>query len=527
MVFYRKYRPQVIDDLDSKAVRETLFSVLSKQDAIPHAFLFTGPKGLGKTSTARIVAKAVNCEKKKQEARIKNQGDKKIKAEVLNNIEPCNECEQCESITQGTNMDILEIDAASNRGIDEMRDLREKIRLSPLRAKKKVYIIDEVHMLTTEAFNALLKTLEEPPAHAMFVLCTTEPHKVPATILSRCFHIQFKLANEEEIVRSIKRIVEGEKLQADNDALYMIARMAEGGFRDGAKILEELSLTARGQKITAELVDGSYKVLSIKHQASGLIGALSKRSAKEGLQIVQNLIEQGVDMKFFLLQVMDLLHHELLVKVGIQEQEEKNKLDLSLEEIKVLFELFSRAYAEMKTAVLPQLPLELAIVEYTAEDVQNDSDKDKIGLNNDKPAYAKATVGEVTVAKLRKQAGTITKIKALYGSPKVNNPEDVKKTADVSIGLMHVNANGEVTSEWIAAFWRSIISEMKQHNHTVAGVLRGCSIKNYDKKLLVIEAAYKFHKERLDAPKVRGVLRDICKTLTGNDMEIEVELRKT
>ena len=194
MVYYRKYRPQTIADLDSKDVRNKLDAVLRSSAPtfiqVPHAFLFTGPKGLGKTSTARIVAKVINCTDRRDTSG--------------KDIEPCNSCTQCVSITKGNNMDIMEIDAASNRGIDEMRDLKEKIKLSPLSAKKKVYIIDEVHMLTTEAFNALLKTLEEPPDHAVFILCTTEMHKVPATILSRCLHIGFRLATEEELVRSFE-----------------------------------------------------------------------------------------------------------------------------------------------------------------------------------------------------------------------------------------------------------------------------------------------------------------------------------
>ncbi|MBU3978648.1 DNA polymerase III subunit gamma/tau, partial [Patescibacteria group bacterium] len=530
---------------------------LSKQDNVPHAFLFTGSKGLGKTSAARIIAKVVNCEKK---SKVKSPAFAKASAggqkSKIPSIEPCNECEQCKSITNGTNMDILEIDAASNRGIDEIRDLREKIRLSPISAKKKVYIIDEVHMLTTEAFNALLKTLEEPPAHAMFVLCTTEPHKVPATILSRCFHIQFKLATEDEIVRSLKRIVEGEKLQADTDALYMIARMAEGGFRDSAKILEELSLFARGQKITTELVDGAYKVLSIKNQVLAIFDALVKKDMKAGLLIIDGLIKQGIDIKFFLQQMMEFLHEKLLEQAGIKKNFQFSifSFQFKKEEIKLLFELFSRAYVEMKTAVLPQLPLELAIIEYAMRDVQGDSDKTELNEGNlsftkdsnfakastyvKASSFAKATAdksadkpegkdNKVTVAKLRKQAGTITKIKALYGSPKANISEnDTKKTAEPAIGLMHAPTNGEVTPEWIEAFWRSIISEMKQFNHTIAGVLRGCSIRSYDGKQLVIEAAYKFHKERLDTPKVREALRNTCKVLTGKDVKIEVELRK-
>src|SRR3984957_8449045 len=233
MVFYRKYRPQKIDYLDSAAVRDTLHAVL--QNDVSHAFLFTGPKGLGKTSTARIVAKVVNCERRKK-----------------GEVEPCNECDQCVSITNGTNVDVLEIDAASNRGIDEIRELKEKIRLAPVAAKRKVYIIDEVHMLTTEAFNALLKTLEEPPSHAMFILCTTEAHKVPETIVSRCFQIMFKPATEEELVRSFKRIVEGEKLKIDDEVLKYIAGLADRGFRDGVKMLEEVYLLSQNKPITKE-----------------------------------------------------------------------------------------------------------------------------------------------------------------------------------------------------------------------------------------------------------------------------------
>ncbi|PIV01497.1 DNA polymerase III, subunit gamma and tau, partial [Candidatus Shapirobacteria bacterium CG03_land_8_20_14_0_80_39_12] len=186
--FYLKYRPQKFLDLDSSEAREELLKIF-KSEKIPHALLFSGPRGIGKTSAARIVAKAVNCEKV-QSTEYKEHRE----------FEPCNQCDSCISITNGTNVDILEIDAASNRGIDDIKELREKIKLSPASAKYKVYIIDEAHMLTPEAFNALLKTLEEPPKHAIFILCTTDPEKLPKTIISRCQRINFKKASNKEIV---------------------------------------------------------------------------------------------------------------------------------------------------------------------------------------------------------------------------------------------------------------------------------------------------------------------------------------
>ena len=349
MVFYRKYRPQKIEELDSSSVRETLTAVLGQESA--HAFLFTGPKGLGKTSAARIVSKILNCERNK------------TKNGKLKEIEPCNKCYQCTSITNGTNLDVLEIDGASNRGIDEIRDLREKIRLSTAGALKKIYIIDEVHMLTQEAFSALLKTLEEPPSHAVFVLCTTEPQKVPATIASRCFHIAFRIASKEELIRSFKRIVKGEKLSIASDALLSIAQLSDGSFRDGAKILEELKARSGSKKITKDFVEKQYQMSNINQRVLKLLDGLAQKDTKKTLDLVQNLAEDGVEMGYFIEQLTTELHSKLLLKVN----SERPEIGFSLFEIKKLLKLLMKANLQLKYAVLPQLPLELAIIEFTQE----------------------------------------------------------------------------------------------------------------------------------------------------------------
>ncbi|OGH13274.1 MAG: DNA polymerase III, subunit gamma and tau [Candidatus Levybacteria bacterium RIFCSPHIGHO2_01_FULL_38_26] len=481
MVFYRKYRPQKIEDLDSEEVRDLLSSVLSSKD-IAHAFLFTGPKGLGKTSAARIVAKAVNCEKRK-------------------GVEPCNTCDQCISITNGTNIDVLEIDGASNRGIDEVRDLREKIRLAPARARRKVYIIDEVHMLTTEAFNALLKTLEEPPGHVIFVLCTTEPHKVPATIASRCFHITFKKATVEELVRSFERIVKKEKLEINKEALEFIASLSDGSFRDGSKILEEITLFSKGKKITREFVEEKYKRSNIKDQVLKMIEFLSEKNAPAGLRLVAEIADQGMDFKYIIEQLISELHEMLLAQVGIGESEPRSNRGqkLEIEEIKELVELLSKAHGELKYAVLSQMPLELVIVEW--------------GL-------AKGALGSS---------------RRLNDSPEPSgNTRSVDEKASLHAALSNVGSEKTVKSTFRAEapraavvdnFWQELINKVKAYNHSIAGVLRGCILKSYDSKKLVIEAKYKFHKEKLEEKKTREILRKVSEEIAGSPIAISVVLK--
>lgn len=496
MVFYRKYRPQTIDQLDSAALRETLTAVLSAK-SVPHAFLFTGPKGLGKTSTARIVAKAVNCEERNKKQITRNKKDQRL--ETADQIEPCNKCEQCVSITNGSNLDVMEIDAASNRGIDEIRDLREKLRLAPVTAKKKVYIIDEVHMLTTEAFNALLKSLEEPPEHVMFILCTTEEHKVPATILSRCFHIAFKKATTEELVRSFTRIASAEQISIEKDALEYIAMLSDGGFRDGVKVLEEVALLAKGEKITKELVEEKYSVAGSTHYVVSILSALQSHDAKAGLESVVKIVEQGGDIKFVIEQLINALHETLLADIGVKKQETNSKKqDFSIEEIKELVQLLTRAHGEIKYAVLPQLPLEMVIIEWGQTGIMN----------------YESGIKEGTEKSIRHS-----------GEPSAT-PESPKKEPKIgdSAGQLPTTQTQRAPKKGEENLLGQLIDQVKITNQSVAGLLRGSQAHAKGNEI-IIEAQYQFHKDKLSEPKSLEILENAGEAITGKKMKVSVILK--
>ncbi|MBI4991262.1 DNA polymerase III subunit gamma/tau [Candidatus Gottesmanbacteria bacterium] len=355
MVLYRKYRPQKISELDNAEIRERLTRVFSSS-FIPHALLFAGPKGTGKTSAARIIAKVLNCEKRNSGSDLK-----RAKGLTLADIEPCNLCETCKAITEGRHLDIIEIDAASNRGIEEIRDLREKIKFAPVSAIYKVYIIDEVHMLTNEAFNALLKTLEEPPAHAVFILATTEPEKLPETIVSRCIRFNFKKASPSEILGCLERVVKGEKVNVTPDVLQLIAQTSDGSFRDATKILEQAILenALTSEKLNILLGRQNLSVINF-------LKLLASRDTGKVLFEIVKMGENGINFRFLTEELLYLLHVIPHAQHGIGK--EKISADLvtllTKDEISRLIKLFSKVYVDLKTTSIPQLPLEVAVVEW-------------------------------------------------------------------------------------------------------------------------------------------------------------------
>lgn len=351
VALYRQWRPQDFDALvGQKAVKTTLKNAL-ESGKIAHAYLFSGPRGTGKTSMARILAKALNCE----------QGP---------TAEPCGQCGNCQRIVQGTSLDVIEIDAASNTSVDNIRDLREQVAFTPAESRYKVYIIDEVHMLSTGAFNALLKTLEEPPAHAVFILATTDPQKVPATIQSRCQRFEFRRVTVDEIAEHLAMVAAGSGIEADADALRLIAIQAEGGMRDALSLLDQCGVMAK--RVTVATV---REVLGIvgREALHELTGAIGRRQLPQALATLNLLLEQGKDVKQVLTELIEYLR-ALVLYLAVPDYEEIYLTDTkeALAELAPLFgrdrllaaeERLHSAIQELRGSMRPRITAELCLLD--------------------------------------------------------------------------------------------------------------------------------------------------------------------
>ena len=390
IALYRKWRPGSFKDLvGQEHISRTLSNAITS-GKIGHAYLFSGPRGTGKTSTAKILAKARNCEHGPTP-------------------DPCGECAQCRKISDGSSMDVFEIDAASNRGIDEIRDLRETVKFAPVDGRYKIYIIDEVHMLTTEAFNALLKTLEEPPSHVVFILATTEAHKVPATIQSRCQRYDFKRITVEEIHDRLRYVADEMKLDAEEEALTMIAVQADGGLRDALSILDQCSALSEGT-ITAERV----------RQILGLVGhdwiyrmtrALAAQKAQEVLEVIAELLRDGKDLKQIVaelsLHLRSLMIYQAVGTVAnmdlYAEQEdvlkEQSRL-FSAEQVMRMIRRLHEAMNEMKWSPQPRITVEVALLSLCREEpaVSRQDENSAVTADAERIAQLEAKLAQVSAA---------------------------------------------------------------------------------------------------------------------------------
>ncbi len=338
LIFARKFRPQTFDEVvGQEPITTTLKNAISKS-RIAQSFLFTGSRGVGKTSTARIFAKALNCEKGPSP-------------------EPCNKCSTCDEITQGSSLDVLEIDGASNRGIDEIRSLRENVKFKPTRGKYKVYIIDEVHMLTGEAFNALLKTLEEPPEHVKFVFATTEVHKVPLTILSRCQRFNFRRIPTDEIVAKLKEIAKEEKIKANDKALFLIAKSSEGSLRDAEGLLDQLASFGDGE---VKETDITFSLgLTESDIYFSLLESLKNKDAKTVVSLVADIAEQGKDLIQFSKGLLEIFRNLLVTQIGDGAEKLVEGTEEQLSQLKKLKGSFSREELLFSLTLLQQLVREI------------------------------------------------------------------------------------------------------------------------------------------------------------------------
>lgn len=384
MSLYLKYRPQNFASLVGQDhATKTIQSALKSQ-SLSHAYLFCGPRGTGKTSLARILAKGLNCEN------------------LINEIEPCNQCSICTSINEGKLVDLIEIDAASNRGIDEIRELRDKIVFAPSQAKTKVYIIDEVHMLTKEAFNALLKTLEEPPSHAYFVLATTEAHKIPETIVSRCQQFSFSRINVTDISRRLQEIADNEGAKYEKEALDLIAKLSAGGLRDAIGLFEQM-MTAG--EVSVEKVSESLGLTGDEHLEK-FFNYLLERKALKAVELLSLIKSKGKSIPQFLREIISHFREQMLINLG-------NSKDTQI--ILGFIEIFSEAKGQLDLSPIPELPIEIAIIKAC-----------EFAVEKPQAEVAKETNAEVVSPKSEPQNKEVTKEKTEEAPESTKAPEKLQ-----------------------------------------------------------------------------------------------------
>lgn len=457
-MLYRKYRPQKFKELEGlPAVSSVLLNQL-KEGTVSHAYLFHGPRGTGKTTTARLLAKSLFCMARGEDG------------------EPCGECEICLEVAKGSALDLIEIDAASNRGIDDIRSLRETVNLSPGKSAFKVYIIDEVHMLTKEAFNALLKTLEEPPAHAVFILCTTEFNKVPETILSRCLRFTFQSAQEDFLIAKLKRINQAEKYGFEDEVLKKIARKSAGGFRDAETLLEQVA-RAGPEHLPFLLEKGNLCLPAFCH--SLLVG-----DSRTALVILGQYLEGGGVLEYFSESLVKYLRQILLLHAGFLDESSISDSE-------------GREWGLNEGRNIPETCLELMLTKFTH------------ALSNPSPEVVKSLSIELAIIDLCRQ------LPGLVGE---NPPVEVKITEEVQPQV----EVGDLTK--VVEKWPEILAKVKPHNHSIEALLRSCRPLSFTDNTLLIETAYQFHKDRLTTPTSLRVLKGVVSEVLGTNVDVSFHM---
>ncbi len=508
VALYREWRPHKFADIiGQEHITRTLQNAL-RTNRIAHAYLFCGPRGTGKTSTAKVLAKTLNC---------------------LNgpDVEPCNRCENCTRITEGVSMDVLEIDAASNRGIDEIRDLREKVKFAPTEGKSRIYIIDEVHMLTTEAFNALLKTLEEPPAHVIFVLATTEPHKVPLTILSRCQRFDFRRIGISDMISRLATVVNKLGIKAEDETLALLARMAEGGMRDALSLLDQC-ISFGGKEITVEDINAMLGMVKTEILFK-MAECFRNNELSTGLKLVDELVRQGKDVQQFAKDLTEYFRNLLLIEVCKDDElvpvsgevfqiMQKQAAGLGRKRIISLIDLFTLTEREMKWTSQPRLVLELGVIKAGGLTAAGDYEELRKRIASLEEQLAS---GQIAAAKTPGKSP-----RALAKAAKTGEQESgTNKTGLGQVSDQHAQENIEsgnwleqsVDCETIRKYWPNILERIKKVRMSARAFLiegKPAEVRN-GSLVLCFPPEYGFHKEKVEQTENRTAIEQVIEEVTG------------
>ena len=524
---YRKYRPQSFDSeelVGQDYVVRTLRNAISL-DRVAHAYLFSGPRGTGKTTTARVLAKAINC--------LVDDPSKR----------PCQVCANCLAINAGASPDIIEIDAASNRGIDDIRDLRERVRYAPAQLHSKVYIIDEAHQITGAAANAFLKTLEEPPSHTRFILATTDPEELLPTIVSRCQRFEFRRVNAEDMTRRLQTVAELEGIPVETDALRMIARHATGSLRDALGLLEQLSLLSAPTSsnsgtamITASDVTAALG-LSRNDRVERLVEAIGRRDAGAALRIVQDAVDDGEDPRQLNRQVLSYLRLLLFARSGGAPEADSRARELagtfSLSELATLARRFGEIDFSIKHAPFPQLPLEVALVESSVTPPGEPSHEVRA---QGRPAEEKTSNPMPQQARPTSLRDRVRAPSALRDAPSpavlIETPADPTPITQLRpapppppVANAKPSSGPAFNVEQIAELWPSVRADVKALNRRVEALLSEVDPVAISGSQITLAVPYPFHRDKLNSDEVRDTVGGVISRLLGQPISLVCILR--
>jgi DNA polymerase-3 subunit gamma/tau len=533
LALYRAWRPQTFGDMvGQQHIVQTLQNAI-RENRLSHAYLFSGPRGTGKTSAAKILAKAVNCE----------QGPV---------TEPCNTCAACSRIASGAVMDVVEIDAASNRGVEEIRDIRDKVKYAPTEVRRKVYIIDEVHMLTTEAFNALLKTLEEPPAHVMFVLATTEPHKLPPTIVSRCQRFEFRRVPLEEQVGLLRNVCRAEGFEAEDEALAYIARLSDGGMRDALSLLDQIASFTGGKVSLDEAVDATGGLPS--DQFARLATAVRDGDVANVLHEIDVMMAAGKSADKCLEQLMYYFRDMLLAQLApgsagasgrIADPAELRRMasGFSRERLFDIIDLLNRYQTEMRFASHPQTMFEIALIKLCtlseggsgAPGPAQHKEGSPTGASNEELSRLQAKIAALErklesvlgngAPAIASNGGEGGRGRATSAIRPANRPSGGAHRTRIKLEPFLAAASSDRTRD-TQAKWPQLLQRVKEERVTVHAWLVDGEPVSCDDEMVLVAFKNSIHRETTEKPANKSVIENVMASVLGWPAKLGTVMKK-